>query len=93
MVMQEVGFDDRTIASAFGGYNFGDEGKTPNGRRKMVLLALMKIQAGYSIGSSMRDVLWRLNLVTEYNKVPTRAAKRLMYLQVKQALAGGREEK
>ena len=50
------------IVMAFGGFNFGNDVKTPPEKARCVCRGLLQVASGYSTGSSMREILTRLEL-------------------------------
>jgi hypothetical protein len=53
---------DDEIVIAFGGFDFGNDVKTPSEKARCVCRGLLQVASGYSTGFSMREILTRLEL-------------------------------
>jgi hypothetical protein len=58
---------DQEIDKAFGGFNFGDNCRTPAEKARTLAKGLLDSVSGYSCGSTMREILVRLGLA-KYGK-------------------------
>ena len=66
------------IDDLFNGTNFGPEGETPEGRRRLVAMCVMKRTCGYRDGHTIETICKWLGVLTPLGN-PTKAAKNWAY--------------
>ena len=66
------------IDKAFEGTNFGPCGKTPEGRKNLVVHCILKLTCEFADGYTIRQICKELGLLTKNGK-PKKSAKRWAY--------------
>ena len=73
--------DQALIDDAFEGTNFGDQGKCPEGRRRLVAECIMKLAVGFAPGWTIEQICKNLGALTPAGR-PKKNAKQWAYREL-----------